>query len=69
MELDHAELLRNELISLREKLLVMETFLPMTKAGELAERVSVCLDYLFHLGDIPLMEQITEETEVIQHGK
>lgn len=69
MELDHAELLREELISLRERLLVMEACLPISNAGELAERVSVCLDYLFHLGDIPLLEKITEETEVIQRGK
>lgn len=54
MELDYREALRAELISLKEKLLVMDTFLPQTHANELAEKVNVCLDYVFYLEDTSL---------------
>ena len=52
MAIDHAELLKLELVSLKEKLINMDTFMPQTHAIELAERVNVCLDYLFHLEDM-----------------
>lgn len=54
MELDYREALRAELISLKEKLLVMDTFLPHTRAKELVEKVNVCLDYVFYLEDTSL---------------
>lgn len=52
MAIDHAELLKLELVSIREKLINMDTFMPQTRAGELAEKINVCLDYLFHLEDM-----------------
>lgn len=52
MAIDHAELLRTELVSIKEKLITMDLFMPHTHASELAERVNVCLDYLFHLEDM-----------------
>lgn len=54
MELDYREAMRVELTSLKERLIVLDTFMPATNAGELAEKVNVCLDYLFYLEDTSL---------------
>ena len=59
LQLDYKELLKHELISLRETLIVMDTALPYTRAGHLAEKISVCLDYLLYLEDTSLPKEAT----------
>lgn len=54
MGLDYREAMRAELVSLKERLVSMDTFMPYTHANELAEKINVCLDYLFYLEDTSL---------------
>lgn len=54
MELDYREALRAELVSLKERLIIMDATMPHTRAKELAEKVNVCLDYVFYLEDTSL---------------
>lgn len=58
-QLDYKELLKHELVSLRETLIVMDTALPYTRAERLAEKISVCLDYLLYLEDTSLPKEAT----------
>lgn len=61
MELDYREAMRAELVSLKERLDSMDTFMPYTRAQELVEKINVCLDYLFYLEDTSMEKRELNE--------